>query len=197
MKYMDPRVKFSRQKLKDALVSLTLEQGYESISIQALTDRAKVGYATFHRHYTNIDELAERLLKGAVADLDESVCQKRSPVDEALFFWRYVKDNQGVFRFYLALPPKHPARNVFLSGSAYFVTQRYQARNPDRVPLDVAVLHMVQGLENLLILYLDDIEAFSPEQMATFFHDLIIQAAAIKPRPEWLQENPAYQLEPV
>ena len=197
MNYIDPRVKRSRHKLKDALVSLTLERGYEGISIQALTDRAKVGYATFHRHYDSIDDLTERLLKGVVADLDERICQNRSVVDEPLAFWRYVKAHAAVFRFYLALPPKHPARNIFISGSTYFVTQRFQARNPERVPLDVAVQHMVQGLETLLILYMDDIDAYSPERMATFLHDLVIQAAAVELRPEWLQENPAYQLESV
>ncbi|MCY3780264.1 MAG: TetR/AcrR family transcriptional regulator [Chloroflexi bacterium] len=51
MDALHPRVARSRQKLADALVSLALERSYENVSVQALTDKANVGYTTFYRHY--------------------------------------------------------------------------------------------------------------------------------------------------
>lgn len=196
MKYIDPRVIRSRQ----ALIELTLEKGYRSVTIKALTDHANVGYSTFHRQYRSIDDLAERPLKGIVADLDGRICQPHSLIGDSVGLWRYIQVHESHFRFYLALPPKHPARNVFIPGSAYFATQRYRARNSERVPLDIAVRHMVLALEQLLVMYLDDIDAFSPEQMATFSNDLVIHATestAIEPRPEWLEEQPPVELAPV
>ena len=46
----DRRVTRTRKLLTEALISLSLEKGYEAVTIRDITDRAGVGYATFFRH---------------------------------------------------------------------------------------------------------------------------------------------------
>lgn len=53
----DRRIERTRQLLRDALIALVVERGYESITIQDITDRANVARTTFYLHYRDKDEL--------------------------------------------------------------------------------------------------------------------------------------------
>ena len=53
----DRRVRRTRQLLRDALMELTLERGYDHVTIQDILDRADVGRSTFYAHYRDKDDL--------------------------------------------------------------------------------------------------------------------------------------------
>lgn len=49
----DRRIQKTRRLLKDALISLVLEKGFEAVTIQEILDRANVGRSTFYMHFEN------------------------------------------------------------------------------------------------------------------------------------------------
>jgi AcrR family transcriptional regulator len=53
----DRRIQRTRQALRAALLDLTKEKGYDSISIEEITERANVGRATFYLHYKDKEDL--------------------------------------------------------------------------------------------------------------------------------------------
>ena len=53
----DRRVRRTRQLLRDALMELTLERGYDRVTVQDILDRADVGRSTFYAHYRDKDDL--------------------------------------------------------------------------------------------------------------------------------------------
>jgi AcrR family transcriptional regulator len=53
----DRRVQKTRTLLKEALISLIIEKGFEAISIQEILDRANVGRSTFYIHFENKQDL--------------------------------------------------------------------------------------------------------------------------------------------
>ncbi len=53
----DRRVRRTRRRLKEALLALIDEQGYEGITIEDITGRADVGRSTFYSHYTSKEDL--------------------------------------------------------------------------------------------------------------------------------------------
>lgn len=53
----DRRIQRTRALLHRSLMDLLGENGYDSISIQAITDHANLARATFYLHYTDKDEL--------------------------------------------------------------------------------------------------------------------------------------------
>ena len=53
----DRRVRRTRQLLRDALMELTLERGYDRITVQEILDKADVGRSTFYAHYRDKDDL--------------------------------------------------------------------------------------------------------------------------------------------
>jgi AcrR family transcriptional regulator len=56
-KKQDARVRRTRDALGDALVALMHEKPFETITVQDVLDRAKVGRSTFYSHYSDKDDL--------------------------------------------------------------------------------------------------------------------------------------------
>jgi AcrR family transcriptional regulator len=54
---IDKRVQKTKKLLSESLISLILNKGYESISIQDILDKARIGRSTFYFHYENKDQL--------------------------------------------------------------------------------------------------------------------------------------------
>jgi len=53
----DRRIQRTRQLLRDSLMALIIEKGYDSITVHDITDRANVARATFYLHFTDKDDL--------------------------------------------------------------------------------------------------------------------------------------------
>jgi AcrR family transcriptional regulator len=54
---LDRRVRRTRSALRQALVTLIVERGYEKVAVQDVLDRADVGRSTFYAHYRDKDAL--------------------------------------------------------------------------------------------------------------------------------------------
>jgi AcrR family transcriptional regulator len=66
----DRRVKRTRQMLHHALLSLIEERGYDSLSIQDITERANIGRATFYVHYRDKEQLLLDSVNAVMEDLN-------------------------------------------------------------------------------------------------------------------------------
>jgi AcrR family transcriptional regulator len=53
----DRRVRRTRRALREALVALIVERGYDKVTVQDVLDRADVGRSTFYAHYRDKDHL--------------------------------------------------------------------------------------------------------------------------------------------
>ncbi|HEY7418111.1 MAG TPA: TetR/AcrR family transcriptional regulator, partial [Ktedonobacteraceae bacterium] len=74
MEIQDRRVRRTQQLLAKALIALTLEKGYEAVTIRDITERADIGYATFFRHYHDKDELLRGVLDVVLTELTDLLC---------------------------------------------------------------------------------------------------------------------------
>src|SRR3989337_4369074 len=53
----DRRIQRTRQALRRTLMELIKEKGYDSISVEEITQRANLGRATFYLHYKDKEDL--------------------------------------------------------------------------------------------------------------------------------------------
>src|SRR2546425_8792930 len=104
MEIQDRRVKRTQHLLARALIALTLEKGYEAVTIRDITERADVGYATFFRHYHDKDELLKDVLDVVLTELIELLCPAKSATDPAaigVLLFRHVQEQSEVVRVLL------------------------------------------------------------------------------------------------
>src|SRR2546426_7021909 len=104
MEIRDRRVRRTQHLLARALIALTLEKGYEAVTIRDITERADVGYATFFRHYHDKDELLKDVLDVVlteIIDLLGSTQPAADPTTIGVLLFRYVQEQSEVIRVLL------------------------------------------------------------------------------------------------
>src|SRR5437879_10701472 len=104
MEIRDRRVRRTQHLLARALIALTLEKGYETVTIRDITERADIGYATFFRHYRDKEELLEDVLDVVLAALIDLLCPATPGADPTAFgllLFRYVQAHSALVRLLL------------------------------------------------------------------------------------------------
>jgi AcrR family transcriptional regulator len=173
----DRRIKRTQRLLARALVDLTLERGYESVSIRDITERAEVGYATFFRHYPGKDAL---LLDALDVFLDEllGLLQGRADADaaeEGRLIFEYVAQHSELCRVLLASPASGVLlRRVRETGLASAMSQ-YAPRPGSAVPPEIAAHHLVTASMSLIQWWLDHDMPHPPAEMGRIYADLIVR----------------------
>ncbi len=80
---IDPRVQRTRGLIQQAFQALMREQGFESITIQSITERATVNRSTFYAHFTDKYDLMDTLMREQVRDVLRRTLPDDAPVNRA------------------------------------------------------------------------------------------------------------------
>lgn len=121
---LDPRVARSQDLLRDALLSLTLERGWDGVSVQQICRRAGVGRSTFYVHFAD----REDLLLGAFQP--EHIARRLPHRNAPLAFVRPLVEHVGQHR---------PLYNVLVGTSCErAVRRRFLQVLSDMVEADLA-----------------------------------------------------------
>lgn len=175
---LNPRVARTRRALAHALISLSRVRGYENVTITAVTQTANVSYSTFYRHYESLDDLLASLIVPAFDELKRRVSGQETLYDESLALFSFVQGYQHLYRIFLSLPNSHPIRKIIDRAALELLVSRYEQHEHTTVPFTLAV-EIVEAITGRLIhLFLDSIDALTPEHMASMHYDLVVKGAA-------------------
>ena len=72
---LDRRVTRTRRLLREALLSLILEKGYESVTIEELAERAELARGTFYLHYRDKEDLLLAIVGERIDDLMDQISE--------------------------------------------------------------------------------------------------------------------------
>ncbi|NPV86322.1 MAG: TetR/AcrR family transcriptional regulator [Anaerolineae bacterium] len=197
--HTDRRKARTRRMLREALFALMLEKGYETITIEDITERADVGRTTFYLHYKDKEELLLESIESIALDLKEQIDRsvQTAPQNHA------SSPNQRIFphlaitillkhaalnaRLYLPIlrgegTPRAPAhiRELIHQMSLEYFTRR-SASPPGQtppMPLDVLINFFSTSLLGMLTWWLENNLPFPPEQMAELYLQLFYHGAA-------------------
>ena len=169
----DRRVRRTQTLLAQALIDLTLERGYEEVTIRDITERAAVGYATFFRHYRDRDALLQEVLDVVLAEITDMLSPESLTMDSlavGVVVFHYVQDHTELVRVLLG-------SRMVLQRLIAVVTERIAADHTSRpdsvVPLAIAAHHYVSATIALIGWWLDAGQPYPAEQMARIYHELI------------------------
>jgi AcrR family transcriptional regulator len=175
----DPRVAGTRLALSAALTELLNEGPIERITILALTSRANIGYATFFRHYPDIDAL---LVDVSHALIDELSTLLRSAAAEASFatiaaaIIRFVDERRLVLRPLFVSASAAVQREIMSRAMATARLSRHL--DGSTLPQALAMAHAVSATIDVLTWWLREGENYSPEQVAAFLYRLALAPLA-------------------
>ncbi len=185
MNQEDKRVRRTRTALAEALIALTIEKGYETVTIQEITGRSGVGYRTYFRHYADKEALLQDVLQSTVAEL-RLLIETADPGSGAEYQPLPAENGRIIFEHIAAHSDLY--RVLFSSGSAalepvmaYAYGEALSAVEhlPDPpLPPPILAQHMVATTFALVQWWLANDMPYTPADMAVYLAQLIAVPAA-------------------
>ena len=188
MEKVDRRVRRTRRRLRDSLIELVMAQGYDSITIQEITDHADLSRATFYLHYKDKDELLASSLEEMFDELVESVQDiifRRSlnPDEQkppSLPAFQHVAEYSELYKsllgdtgvtYVIYRTIQYIAR---LTEKQYRMHAREQGVQETIIPIEVAAQHMAGALFSMVSWWLENDMPYTADEMAQMFHKLTV-----------------------
>jgi AcrR family transcriptional regulator len=192
----DRRIQKTRKLLHEALFSLLREQGYESITVKDILDRANVGLSTFYTHFGDEDEL----LVSGMQDLLRSTHGMDTPAS--------AKPHERILGFSLPLF-EHVRQHHSADGArigkrgwavvhehlqkvlAGLVTNEFKRHFRDRrkpaadVPIEVIVQYVASTFILVLNWWVEDRRPLPPKSVNEVFRALVLPTLVVQ-----LEGNP-------
>lgn len=182
-KKLDRRVVRTRRLLRDALMFLILEKGYDAVTVQDITDQANLGRATFYLHYQDKEDLLSRSLEEIYDDLvlrlqhlsrEQLLLGEEAP---SLIAFRHAAENQDLYLVLLRGQGAHLISRRIQQYIADVVVQNFLhllADRPQPVSLDLIANHVAGSLIAMITWWLENEMPHSPEYMSRIFSKLIM-----------------------
>ena len=106
------RVRRTRKLLREALIELIEERGFEALTIGEITERAMVSRAAFYRNYQDKYDLVEQVFEEAMSALLKAVGDlgQEHPAEVWVKFFEHIAEYERLYRALLGS-----------SGSPWFV----------------------------------------------------------------------------
>lgn len=172
---LDARMQRSRRVLRDALLALLEEKPFDQITVREITGRAKVGYATFFRHYASKDALLHDLAAGQISDLLDMtvpVLFVANSRESCRAMCAYIWERRVLWGALLTGGAAGTVREEFIR-QARQLTARTRKRS-SWLPRDLSTVWSTGGVADVLAWWLSQREVYSVDQIAEIIDRLII-----------------------
>ena len=167
---LDRRVRRTRQALRQALIELIVERGYDKTTVRDVLDRADVGRSTFYAHFRDKESLFASCFEDLRADLQRELSalgKDGRPGDPARPLGVIFGHVHRHARIYQAVGTAHLHRIIFEEMRDHLCTH-----DELRMPVDVAAEYHASALAGLLGWWVRGGFPYGPEEMATMVRNL-------------------------
>ncbi len=187
-KKVDRRIQRTQQLVRNAMLSLIQEKGFEALSVQEIIDRANIGRATFYAHFDSKDDL----LVSGFEDLRASLRQRQrealsrsSTLDARVFAFSYelfahAHEHRGIFQAMVGKRSGAAVQHVLRKLIVDLVREDVKAAAPraadQAVPTEALVQFIAGALFGLLMWWTDGEMPLSVDKTNDLFRRLAIPA---------------------
>lgn len=184
----DRRVERTREMLQKALMDLIAAQGYDSITIQNIVNRAGVGRTTFYLHYKSKDELFMSCHEAIISEFHlgllhpltrEELLSPQLP-PQVTSSYRHLEEGRALLYPIFQGRDSHLILRQIRDHSARKIEHNLQAvfrESDSMIPFDILANYLVGAQIALMQWWLEKRRSHTAESLAQTFHRL--QRAAI------------------
>ncbi|TAJ78851.1 MAG: TetR/AcrR family transcriptional regulator [Gallionellaceae bacterium] len=172
MQSSDRRVQRTRRALRDALISLLVERGWDDINIQNLCERADVGRSTFYIHFQNKEEL----LVSGFDDLRAALRAQAAEMNGAADSMRFVRgliehayEQRTLFRAIIGRRSGHVVQKRFREMVSRLVEEEI-SQPATGWQRDAGIRYVAGALVELLAWWVDTGNSRSADDIEHLFH---------------------------
>ncbi|MDY6866303.1 MAG: TetR/AcrR family transcriptional regulator [Chloroflexota bacterium] len=194
-KTTDRRILRTCHALQKALIQLILEEGYDAVTIEEITERANLGRTTFYLHFRDkedlfmhaIDTICEEFIEkhktmlNLVDSPKSSIKKLPLDLDEHILYhiFNHARDNADLYKVMLRGEGSAKASKRFSSIIVDETVKRL--KNVDNleinVPIKIFAVFFSGTLIELVTWWLEDDQPYSIEDMVKYYRQLFINGA--------------------
>lgn len=172
----DRRVARTQSALRDALIALILERGWDETSVRDVCDRANVGRSTFYAHYANKEKLLISgfgTLRQALRAQERNSTGLRAPnLGFARGLIEHAYENQRLFRAVIGKRSGLVVQRHFRQLLLELVEEDLTAGGITAARREAAAHYIAGALFELLTWWVDSRSPIAPDQQEAIFRDL-------------------------
>jgi AcrR family transcriptional regulator len=185
MKTIDPRVKKTRKYLRDALLSLIKEKGFEAITVRDLTEAAEINRATFYQHYHDKYDLLDQTIDEVLYSLGtyvapkgiEDVTQKEGMIPIFLRMFEFISENAFFFQVMMGENKISSFQHRLINMIHQFMMEKLEQLYPDpanmKIPKEIFIHYISYANLGLISYWLESDMKYSVKFMAKQLSELM------------------------
>ena len=174
----------TREQLKAAALALILERGYDSFSVQDVTDRADLGRGTFYIHFQDKADIAWAIVKDGI-DATSREAYRRfqgEPLPPQIEFFgylnilRHAEQHRDLYRVMLG---SQGSSLLTARVQAYMAADFLQDLQTPGVyqelhaPREVLAQIITGAIIRLIVWWLESSNPYTPEQLAAMLYETL------------------------
>ncbi|WP_164779648.1 TetR/AcrR family transcriptional regulator [Paenibacillus kobensis] len=181
-KELDPRIKRTLHLIRDALISLMEEKGFEHITVRDITGRAEINRATFYLHYRDKYDLLDSIVNEMLSEFEAAFrlpdgftaadfVTDDTPPDSFIRQFEHIAAHAAFYKVMLGpsgLPGFASRMEAIIRNSLY---RRSTIAQPDdrqvAMPRDIIVRYVTSAHMGVLMYWLENDMHYSPKYMAS------------------------------
>jgi len=174
----DRRVRKTRRQLRDALVALILEKGWDTVTVQDVCAKADVGRSTFYVHFADKEDLLLSGFDDLHASLERGSASADQPFAFAAPLFQHAAENHDLL---LAVAGRQSGQQVqwrFRDVVFTFVEAELGTKLPPGFERTSVSRFIAGGFLEMLTAWLDQPSGITPHALAQRFLQLATAAVA-------------------
>lgn len=197
---VDRRVRRTRRALRQALLDLMDEKGYDEVTVEEITSRADIGRTTFYLHYRAkqdllleqfgelVDELVNQLSQtpfSAWLQSGEVKALEEHPTRPISIIFHHAADNAELYRIVLRGDGVDQAserlRVIMTNALDSFFQNKMESEDEQvklQMPKEIFVNYFAGALLNVIKWWLEADMPYAPEEMEGMIFQLLIPGAS-------------------
>ncbi|HLR70677.1 MAG TPA: TetR/AcrR family transcriptional regulator [Pseudogracilibacillus sp.] len=184
---IDLRIVKTKQFLRDALLELILENGFESITVKNLTERAQINRSTFYAHYYDKYDLLERTIDEMLLSFAEEVAPKsveeltEANIPKAFFLraFQYIHKHARFFTVMMGKNGIPSFQRQMLQIISQFMEDRLEKFHPQldkmAVPKAFFISYVAHANLGIISYWLENDLKYSPQYMAEQLTNMTVE----------------------
>ena len=177
----------TRKMLQRALIELTAEKGFASVTVRAITERAMVNRSTFYRHYLDKYDLLSQYLEELYALIDSQegddtrmdiqVPRPGKLPDGLVSLLRHMQMNGDFYRVMLSEKGDpgyciQSFRRYIENGLPQMLPTGSEQVDPSKPPVDLIVSYLLHAGAGAIVWWLENDQLIPPERIADWLKQL-------------------------
>lgn len=185
----DRRVNRTCRLLRESLMDLIVEKGYDAVTIEDITERAELGRTTFYLHYRDKEELLLESIDAIADELTEKIyveilSDNENQIDldhpkrfrPVIFVFRHANENRRLYQIIFRGEGTTAAATrirkiIFDAAKTFFNLQvdRSIRNKLSEAQVEIIAAYFSSALMGFLTWWLETGSSYSPEEMGEYF----------------------------